>query len=402
MCARNISYYPAHPSRALCFTNSRRSPDGFMATMHFYPMSIKFSKQLQRVTLLSIVPLLLALGLGPHTAAARNIAATEENQSEFIKFGQSEEVASFIDQMVEKHHFDKAKLQAILAQVEYSETAIRLMRPGPPGQPKNWQTYRARFVEPIRVNAGVRFWNDYASELKRAEIQYGVPAEIIVGIIGVETVYGRNTGNFRVLDALTTLGFDYPDTPTRMARMAFFRGELENVLLYARESNIDPWSLTGSYAGAIGWPQFMPSSIRAYAIDFDQDGKIDLQNSPADAIGSVANYLTVHGWKRGHPIVFPATIPPSASNDQLWTSFIGQGLEAKYTFAALANAGVVPSPQTPTDLLYGLVDLQNGTAATEYWLGTDNFFAITLYNRSFFYAMSVIELGRTVSAMRNR
>lgn len=372
------------------------------ATMHFYPMSIKFPNKLQRVTFLSIVPLLLALGLGPHTAAARNVAATEENQGEIVKFGQSQEVASFIDQMVEKHHFDKAKLQAILAQVEYSDTAIRLMQPGPPGQPKNWQAYRARFVEPIRVNAGVQFWNDYAGELERAEIAYGVPAEIIVGIIGVETVYGRNTGNFRVLDALTTLGFDYPDTPTRITRMAFFRAELENVLLYARESNIDPWSLTGSYAGAIGWPQFMPSSIRAYAVDFDQDGKIDLQNSPADAIGSVAHYLTVHGWKVDTPIIFPATIPSLNNVNQRWASFIGQGLEAKYTFATLAHAGVVPSSQTPTDLLYGLVDLQNGTAATEYWLGTDNFFAITLYNRSFFYAMSVIELGRTISAMRNR
>ncbi|MEO8600513.1 MAG: lytic murein transglycosylase, partial [bacterium] len=142
------------------------------------------------MTLLSIVPLLLALGLGPHTAAASNVAATEENQDELVKFGQSEEVTNFIDQMVEKHHFEKAKLQAILAQVEYSGTAIRLMKPGPPGQPKNWQTYRARFVEPIRVNAGVQFWNDNAGDLERAEIQYGVPAEIIVGIIGIETIYG--------------------------------------------------------------------------------------------------------------------------------------------------------------------------------------------------------------------
>ncbi|NMM36494.1 MAG: lytic murein transglycosylase B [Glaciimonas sp.] len=372
-------------------------------------MSIKFPKALQRLTSLTILPLLLAIGLGQHSAAqadqpsaARKLAFIEENQGEFVNFGQWKEVASFIDKMVEKHHFDKAELQAILAQVKYSETAIQLMKPAPPGRPKNWQAYRARFVEPIRVNAGVQFWNDYASDLKRAEIQYGVPAEIIVGIIGVETVYGRNMGNFRVLDALTTLAFDYPNTPTRMARMDFFRDELESALLYARESGIDPWFLTGSYAGAIGWPQFMPSSILAYAVDFNQDGKIDLRNSPADAIGSVARFLSMHGWRRGYPIVFPATIPSRNNHNGLWAAFIGQGLEAKYSLNELTSAGVVPSPQAPTDLLYGLVDLQNGTEATEYWLGTDNFFAITLYNRSFFYAMSVIELGRTISAMRNR
>jgi membrane-bound lytic murein transglycosylase B len=269
-------------------------------------------------------------------------------------------------------------------------------------QPKNWQAYRARFVEPVRINAGVKFWNDYTDDLKRAEIEYGVPAEIIVGIIGVETVYGRNMGNFRVLDALTTLAFDYPQTPTRVARMNFFRGELENTLLYARESGIDPLSLTGSYAGAIGWPQFMPGSIRAYAVDFDQDGKVDLRTSPTDAIGSVARFLTLHGWKRGYPIVFPATVPLPPDNNSGWTAFIGQGLEAKYTMETLTSAGVVPGPLAPRDLLYGLVDLQNGADATEYWLGTDNFFAITLYNRSFFYAMSVIELGRAVSALRNR
>lgn len=372
-------------------------------------MLMKFPKTLPYFAFLATLPMLLALGLGAHSdthagqpGAVRKIALTEESQGEFVNFGEWKEVAGFIDQMVEKHGFDKAELQAILAQVEYAEAAIELIKPAPPGRPKNWQAYRARFVEPIRVNAGVQFWNDYAGDLERAEIQYGVPAEIIVGIIGVETVYGRNTGNFRVLDALTTLAFDYPNTPTRMARMDFFRGELENVLLYARKSGIDPWSLTGSYAGAIGWPQFMPGSIRAYAVDFDQDGKIDLRNSPADAIGSVAHYLTMHGWRRGYPIVFPATIPPSTGSDERWTSFVGQGLQAKYTFDALASAGVVPAPHVPPDLLYGLVDLQNGTEATEYWLGTDNFFAITLYNRSFFYAMSVIELGRTVSAMRNR
>ncbi|WP_025916779.1 lytic murein transglycosylase B [Herminiimonas sp. CN] len=372
-------------------------------------MSTIFPKTLPRLALPAALSVLLAAGLGAHSDAhaarpgvQRTLALKEDAQGEFVNFGQWREVASFINQMVEKHGFDKAELQAILAQVKYADAAIQLIKPAPPGRPKNWQAYRARFVEPVRVNAGVKFWNDYASALRRAEIEYGVPAEIIVGIIGVETVYGRNTGNFRVLDALTTLAFDYPNTPTRIARMDFFRGELENTLLYARESNIDPLSLTGSYAGAIGWPQFMPSSIRAYAVDFDLDGKIDLRNSPADAIGSVARFLAMHGWRRGYPIVFPASIAPAAGNGTAWASFIGQGLEAKYNLDALTSAGIVPDPLAPTDLQYGLVDLQNGAEATEYWLGTDNFFAITRYNRSFFYAMSVIELGHAVNAMRNR
>jgi membrane-bound lytic murein transglycosylase B len=237
--------------------------------------------------------------------------------------------------------------------------------------------------------------------LARAEERYGVPAEIIVGIIGVETVYGRNTGNFRVLDALTTLAFDYPPTPTREARMAFFRGELENTLLFARETNIDPFSLYGSYAGAIGWPQFMPGSIRKFAVDFDGDGRVDLRNSPVDAIGSVANFLVEHGWKRGEPTVFPATVAMSDSG-RSWDMFISQGLEAKFKLDELKAVGVTPNVAPPADLQFGLVDLQNGGEPTEYWLGANNFFAITQYNRSFFYAMSVIDLGRAVRTARTR
>jgi membrane-bound lytic murein transglycosylase B len=278
------------------------------------------------------------------------------------------------------------------------------MKPAPPGKPKNWQAYRMRFVEPVRIAAGLQFWDKHADALARAEAQYGVPAEIIVGILGVETIYGRQAGNFRVLDALTTLAFDYPDTPTREARMQFFRGELENTLLFARDSGIDPFSLLGSYAGAIGWPQFMPSSIRQYAVDYDGDGMVDLRNSPVDAIGSIANFLTQHGWKRGEPIVFPATVTSSSSENanNAWSNYIGHGLEARYTLDELKNSGVTPGIEPPADMPLGLVDLQNGMEPTEYWLGATNFFAITHYNRSFFYAMSVIELGRAVRIARER
>jgi membrane-bound lytic murein transglycosylase B len=217
----------------------------------------------------------------------------------------------------------------------------------------------------------------------------------------VETVYGRNTGNFRVMDALTTLAFDYPQTPVREARMNFFRGELENTLLLARDAGIDPFSLSGSYAGAIGWPQFMPGSIRKFAVDFDADGAIDLRNSPVDAIGSVANFLIEHGWQRGEPIVFPTTVSTTEIN-RGWDMFIGQGLEAKFKLDELKAAGITPGIEPPADMQFGLVDLQNGGEPTEYWLGAANFFAITRYNRSFFYAMSVVDLGRSVRSARGR
>lgn len=348
--------------------------------------------------LASVVPL-SSQAAGKPAAKLRKVAAAQEEVSEFANFTQWQEVGVFIDRMVNEHQFDRAALEALFRQVRYVETAVRLVKPAPPGKPKNWRAYRARFIDPVRTRAGVEFWDTHAEALARAEAQYGVPAEIIVGIIGVETVYGRNTGNFRVLDALTTLAFDYPQTPNRESRMNFFRGEVENTLLYARDAGIDPFSLFGSYAGAIGWPQFMPGSIRRYAVDFDGDGRIDLRNSPVDAIGSVAHFLLEHGWKTGEPTAFRATID-QAQPVRGWEMFLNQGLEAKFRLDELQAAGV--RAEAPADKLYGLVDLQNGEEPTEYWLGADNFFAITKYNRSFFYAMSVIDLGREVRLARGR
>ena len=332
-------------------------------------------------------------------AKLRKVSMNPDEAGEFANFTQWKEVAGFIDAMAEKHGFDRAELESTFRKVRYIDTAIQLVKPAPPGRPKNWRAYRARFIDPVRINAGVAFWEEHSDALARAEERFGVPAEIIVGIIGVETVYGRNTGNFRVLDALTTLAFDYPPTPNRDARMAFFRGEVENTLLLARDAGIDPFSLFGSYAGAVGWPQFMPGSIRRYAVDFDGDGKVDLRNSPVDAIGSVANFLVEHGWKPGEPIVFPASLA-AAEPGRSWEMFIGQGLQAKFRLDELKAAGVVPAVEPPADMLFGLVDLQNGGEPTEYWLGANNFFAITQYNRSFFYAMSVVDLGRAVRTAR--
>jgi membrane-bound lytic murein transglycosylase B len=278
-------------------------------------------------------------------AKLRKVSVHADEAGEFANFTQWGEVAGFIDQMVEKHGFDRTMLETTFKKVRYIDTAIQLVKPAPPGRPKNWRAYRARFIEPVRINAGTAFWEEHRDALARAEEQFGVPAEIIVGIIGVETVYGRNTGNFRVLDALTTLAFDYPDTPNRASRKAFFRGEIENTLLLARDTGIDPFSLFGSYAGAVGWPQFMPGSIRKFAVDFDGDGKVDLRTSPVDAIGSVANFLVQHGWKSGEPIAFPATLA-AAEPGRSWEMFIGQGLEAKFRLDELKAAGVVPVSST--------------------------------------------------------
>ena len=318
---------------------------------------------------------------------------------EFVNFGEWKEVRAFLDNVATRNNFDRKELDALMAQVRFLDSVVQLVKPAPPGKPKNWQAYRALNVDPVRTNAGARFWNDNADALARADSLYGVPADIIVAIIGVETVYGRNTGRFRVLDTLATLAFSYPETPTREARMAFFRGELEAALLFARADGLDPLEMRGSFAGAMGMPQFMPSSAMKYAVDFDGSGKIDLLGSSADAIGSVAAFLAAHGWQRDltGPIAYTAQVSPARA----WEPMLNQGLSAKYSPQELAAAGVAPTISLPEQTLYGLVDLQNGADATEYWLANPNFFAITQYNRSYFYAMSVVELGKAIRAARN-
>jgi membrane-bound lytic murein transglycosylase B len=331
-------------------------------------------------------------------APVKKAAPAVDYTGEFVNFGDWKEVRAFLDDIATRDGFDRAELTTLINQVRYVDAAVQLVKPAPPGKPKNWQAYSKLMIDPVRTDAGIKFWNDNAEALNRAESLYGVPAEIIVGIIGVETVYGRNTGRFRVLDAITTLAFSYPEAPQRRERMEFFRGELEATLLFARQSGTDPLSLKGSFAGALGMPQFMPSSLMKYAVDFDGNGTIDLLNSPSDAIGSVAAFLAAHGWQRelAGPPVYAATVSPNRA----WDSLLNQGLTAKYRNGELSAAGVTSATPAP-DQLYGLVDLQNGAEPTEYWLANANFFAITQYNRSYFYAMSVVELGRTVRLARS-
>ena len=331
-------------------------------------------------------------------AAATAAAKTIDYEGEQVNFAEWQAVRDFGDEMVAKHGFERGEMDALLRQVRFVESAVQLVKPAPPGKPKNWQAYSERFIEPIRINAGVRFWNENAEALARAEATYGVPAEILVGIIGVETVYGRDTGRFRVIDTLTTLAFAYPEAPNRAARAAFFRSELEQALLLARHEKIDPFSLLGSFAGAVGLPQFMPGNILKYGVDFDGDGHIDLRGSTADAIGSVANFLIQHGW---NPLdKAPTVLQVSVAPNRAWEPLLERGLSATLRAEELLSAGITPDVPLPGERLYGLVDLQNGAEATEYWAASENFFAITRYNRSYFYAMSVLDLGRAVREAR--
>ena len=311
-------------------------------------------------------------------------------------YGRRDDVVAFADEITRRHAIDREWLGATLAQSHYLPNVARLIMPTPAGSAKNWQAYRARFVEPVRIRAGLAFRQANADWLARAEARYGVPAEIILGILGVETIYGRQMGGFRALDALATLAFDFPSG--RSDRSAFFRDELEKFLLLCSRNALDPLAVTGSYAGAIGMPQFMPSSILRHAVDFDGDGRIDLRGDSADAIGSVANYLATFGWQRGMPTHYAAAAPTELADravllaPDIVPSFSAQQLVdrgARLEAAALRHPGKL-----------ALVELQNGDAAPTYIAGTANFYAITRYNWSSYYAMAVIELGAALAASR--
>jgi membrane-bound lytic murein transglycosylase B len=303
-------------------------------------------------------------------------------------FGDRADVRDFVRAMADRHGFDETALLGAFGRTRASELATRLMAPAPPGFKRSWIAYRARFVEPVRLREGQRFWREHASVLRRASERYGVPESIIVSIIGVETIYGRNTGDFRVMDALATLAFDYP------RRASYFREELEQYLLLSREAGFDPLEWRGSFAGAVGLPQFMPGSIRRHAVDFDGDGRIDLRNSPADAIGSVARFLANHGWIADAPTHFAATV----EDETRARPAVEAGITPKLSPMQLAELGVSSPQELPADTKLSLIDLPNGDDTTHYVLGANNFWVITQYNRSYFYAMAVIDLARALNA----
>ncbi len=303
----------------------------------------------------------------------------------------SDDARLFVRELAARHGFDPETVRTALTKARHDPQVINLIRPPSTPSARSWQRYRNRFLEPVRINGGLAFWAENEATLQRAAERYGVPAEIIVAILGVETIYGRNTGNFETLSALATLAFDYPP------RASLFRRELAQLFLLAREQGRELDSYYGSYAGALGLPQFLPSSVRHYAVDFDGDGNIDVDNSPADAIGSVAHYLQANGWERGGEIARRARLAPGVDPAPL----IAAGIEPILTPEILAIAGVGSDDGTPSTVPATLVDLATPNAATEYWLGYRNFYAITRYNKSSFYAMSVYLLAETLRDRRD-
>ena len=272
---------------------------------------------------------------------------------------------------------------------------VRASLPPASGVAKNWAAYRSRFIEAVRINAGVRFWRDNRDALARAEREYGVPAAIVVGIVGVETLYGQQTGNYRVMDALTTLALDFPQAhPKAAARAAFFAAELEEFLVLTARTHTDPLALRGSYAGALGMPQFMPSSWSKYAVDFDGDGHVDLFHSATDVIGSVAHYFQSFQWQPGMPTHYPVQFDLQKLDR---AALLAPDILPTFSAQEFQARGVIldAAAQQHTGPL-ALVELQNGEAEPSYVAGTQNFYAITRYNWSSYYAMAVIELGQAV------
>jgi membrane-bound lytic murein transglycosylase B len=296
---------------------------------------------------------------------------------------------AFVDEVATRRGLDAAWLKRAIGDARRTEAVRRLIMPPPAGTAKNWIAYRARFVNAQRIAAGVAFWRDHEAWLAEAEARWGVPPEIVVAIVGVETFYGRVTGRFRVVDALATLAFDFP--PGRRDRSAFFREQLEEFLVWCQREQLDPGVPLGSYAGAIGLPQFMPGSINRFAVDMDGDGHIDLLRQPADVIGSVARYLADHGWQRGMPTHFEVAVPVDTADRAF---LLGPDILPSFTAAQMLQRGAeLPAPARAHAGPLALVELQNGDAAPSYVAGTANFYAVTRYNWSSYYAMSVIDLA---------
>lgn len=297
-------------------------------------------------------------------------------------FADRAEVKQFINEMVVEHKFNAAALTDIFNKVELSKSIVEAI--SRPAEAKPWYKYRPIFLTSDRIKLGVKFLRENEQALLRAEQVYGVPVEIMVAIIGVETRYGKHAGNYRVIDSLSTLAFNYPK------RSQFFRSELKQFFLLAREQKLDPHSVMGSYAGAMGIPQFISSSYRNYAIDFDEDGSIDIWNNPVDAIGSVGNYFKQHGWQAGKAIATRAEV----KND-LYLAVLSESLEPHMRATELADYGIT-TKQTLNDdvgIKFLEFELEQGR---EFWLGFDNFYVITRYNHSALYSMAVFQLAEEI------
>lgn len=324
-------------------------------------------------------------------------AAVKKVRMAVEAYSEREDAMRFAEDMAQRRGLDPAWVKRAIGSAQHLPSVTRLMQPAPGGTPKNWRVYRSRFIDPVRIAAGARFWQENRQVLERAEKEFGVPAEIIVGIIGVETVYGQQMGNFRVIDALATLAFNFPQAhPRADERTAYFRGELEQFLVLQQRLGGDPLQPVGSYAGAMGMPQFMPTSFARWAVDYDADGRIDLVDSPADVIGSVANYFRGFGWQPGQPTHYPVSFDSSRLDME---ALMAPDILPTFSVESFAAKGAVLPPHARQHKgPLALVELQNGGDEPSYVAGTENFYVITRYNWSSYYAMSVIELGREVKA----
>ena len=331
----------------------------------------------------------------PHAHKTQRVATPTHPQP----LGPRTNLLAFADALAAAEGWDASALRRQLASAQLLPKVRQLILPAATGTAKNWAAYRDRFIEPRRVEAGLAFWAAHEAALARAESTYGVPAEIVIGILGVETFYGRITGGFSVLDSLATLAFDFPTAHPRAAdRQAFFRAELAEFLRLTRAEGLDPATVKGSYAGALGWPQFMPGSWRRFAVDFDGDGHIDLIGNPDDAIGSIAHYLAEFGWKPGEATHYSVKLPADPITRR---RLLAPDIKPHITAAELVEAGAEPSEAARDHVgPLAVIELQNGKAAPTVLLGTQNFWVVTRYNWSAYYALAVIELGQAVKAKR--
>ncbi len=331
-----------------------------------------------------------------------NQVTNNDNFAELEK--KPDSLGPFIEKVSQDHNIPLKDLQLAFDDAKTIPSIKKLVMPPPVGFQKNWKVYRSRFVEPKRLAAGQQFWKKHRSFIEATANKTGVPAEVIVSIIGVETIYGKHMGGFSVRDTLITLGFDYPNTPNKTSRETLFKNQLEDLILLCRAENreVTPFkkclNQLGSYAGAIGLPQFMPGSIRRFAVDGNNDGRIDLRNSPEDAIASVANFLKAHGWVSGEPIYLDIQ-----SNDEvvsLAKKLADGEPKAKLQLGDLAKDQMISKTELPDTTPSLVVDLPspdgNGGTEVKYVIGLRNFIAICDYNRSFFYAQSVAEFAQAL------
>jgi membrane-bound lytic murein transglycosylase B len=365
-------------------------------------MALQTNLALRQITaaLLLLAALTVHASNKPHAKAHKAVshkAAAHKAATRGPVYGKTTEAIALADELAQQYKLPQTWVREQISKAQHLKGVPKMVLPPTVPTAKNWRAYRERFIENRRIDAGTQFWQTYESALTRAEQTYGVPAEMIVGIIGVETFYGQNMGNYRVLDALTTLTLNFPAAHPRAAeRQAFFKSELGHFLAQAHSQGNA--SATGSFAGAMGWPQFMPSSVAKFAVDFDGDGRIDLRNSPVDAIGSVANYFKAFGWQTGMPTHYPVGFDEARLDKP---TLLAPDILPSFSVSNFTGKGAVLDEQAQKHTgPLALVELFNGDEPPSYVAGTENFYVVTRYNWSSYYALAVIELGQAIKANR--